>query len=559
MTSPTEKPELTKPRRGLIIFAGYLILSIILSWPLTAHLTTHLPFGGDAYQTIWDFYWLNKCLTEGGDPFFTNLMFAPEGIGLALHDMTWLNSLPSVPLQIITGNRILVFNLLWMLALSLSGYFMYLYARRHLGDGIPAFAAGCMFAFSTYHLHHGAQLGNMWIGWLPLFQIYLEESLSDKNRIKATGKAAIVLAIAGYTHWYTAAFCLFQLLFTLIWTLITTRPFNAGPIWRSIAITVCGAVLLMPILLPAMIASGKVENEYLKIEQREMYGADLGAMVMPSPRHPVYGNIVKPAYSLIKGNITESPIYPGWVLWILFLMAMLVRNPMRGRLLFLSLCFLILALGTKPHAFGGSLNIPLPYTIMAHIPGLDFIRVPSRFIAPALVFLSLAAAQGLTLIGSRIPNLRTRNTWIIVVILLALFDTTILPLPTRDASTYSEFYTELAADKADTLIFDYPSYTFQEYLYYQTIHGKPIISGYGVYLPPERAQWIVSLNDEPWKAEQLGIRYVIFHKGFGNPSQKGTITVGTHEVAPEAFFDNFSGYKLIHDDRYVKVYDVYGE
>ena len=545
-------------KRGLIIFAVYLLLSLILSWPLTARLGTHLPYGGDAFQTIWDFYWLKNCLTEGSDPFYTNMMFAPEGISLALHDMTWLNSIPSVPLQMVLGNRILVFNILWLLSLSLSGYFMYLYARKHLGDGIPAFAAGCMFTFSTYHLHHGAQLGNMWIGWLPLFQLYLEESLSDRGHLKATGKAAIVLAVAGYTHWYTAAFILFQLLFTFIWMAVTTRPFNWWITWRSIAVALGGAILLLPILLPAMVQSGKVEDDYLKIEQRENYSADFGALVLPSQRHPVFGNCVKPAYSLMKGNITETPIYPGWVMWILFLIAMFAPDPGKGRLLFLSICFLILALGTKPHAFGGSINFPLPYAAFSHIPGLDFIRVPSRFIAPALVFLTLGAGYGLARISSKFQNICARNIFTVLIILLALFDTTIIPMPTRDASAYSEFYTKLAKEEGSPLIFDYPAYTYQEYVYYQTIHGKPTILGYSTYTPPEKMQWLLTLNEEPWKAEELGIRYVIFHKGYPNPSPTGKIVAGTNIVPPEIYFDNFSGYKLIHKDRYIKVYDVTG-
>ncbi len=553
LASTLENVSRTPRRFGIWIFVLYLLLALAMSFPLAMHLTTHLPFGGDAFQTIWDFYWVHKVVTEGGDILHTNLMFAPDGVSLALHDITWLNSIPSVPLQMILGNRILAFNILWILSLSLSGYFMYLYARRHLGDGIPAFAAGCMFAFSTYHLHHGAQLGSMWIGWLPLFQLYIEDAFDGRGRIKDTGKAAIVLALAGYSHWYIAAFCLFQLFFTLIWKLITARPFDAAPIFKSLAIGVFGAILLLPILLPAAIESSQVENEYLKIQQREYYGADIAAMFIPSPRHPLFGRAVGPAMGLVTGNITEAPVYPGWILWILFIVAMFSRGPGWPRTLFLALCFLILSLGTKPHFLGHAIGLPLPYAAFEHIPGLDFIRVPARFMAPAMLFLSLGAGAGLSHVISRIGKPGIARVVGIAVIILALFDTTILPLPTRDTTKHSGFYAELA-NMDDGIVLDYPVYTYQEYLFYQTLHHKPIVCGYGIYIPDEQARWLVSLNDEPWKAEPLGVKYVIFHKGFRNPSPGGTILINGVQYPPDIYFERVAGLKLIHEDDYIKVF-----
>ena len=556
LARPSEIKIPPRPRCGLIIVAVYLILTLLLTLPLTFHLTTHLPFGGDAFQTVWDFWWLEKCYSEKINPLYTTYMFAPEGTSLALHDMTWSNSLLSVPLQWVLGNRILIFNLFWLASIVFSGYFMYLYSRRHLGDGIPAFAAGCLFAFSTYHLHHGPQLGSMWIGWLPLFQLYLEEALSSGGRWKSAAKASIILAVAAYTHWYLAAFCIFQLLQTFIWNGFTFRPFPAASIVRSIFILAAAAILTLPILLPAAIESGKVENVELKIEQRERYGVDAASLIIPSPRHPVWKNYIKPLYTRISGNITESPVYPGWVLWLLVIAALIGRAAGRWRFVFFSFCFLILALGTKPHFLGHEAAVPLPYKLFQYIPGLDFIRVPSRFMAPAMLFLSLLAAQGLAYIIGKIRGVKAPIYIGVVIILLALFDTTILPLPTRDTTKYSDFYSTLAKEEGDFLIFDYPAYTYQEYLYYQTIHEKPIISGYGIYLSPERTEWLISLNDEPWNIEGLNVRYVILHKGYKNPSRKGTISYEDYEFPPMVYFWEATRYIIIHDDRYIRVFKV---
>ena len=38
---------------------------------------------------------------------------------------------------------------------------------------------------------------------------------------------------------------------------------------------------------------------------------------------------------------------------------------------------------------------------------------------------------------------------------------------------------------------------------------------------------------------------------------KGTIKVDGMEVPPEIYFENVAGYKLIHEDKYIKVYDLF--
>ena len=142
------------------------------------------------------------------------------------------------------------------------------------------------------------------------------------------------------------------------------------------------------------------------------------------------------------------------------------------------------------------------------------------------------------------------------IIILALFDTTILPLPTRDTTKHSDFYTTIAKADGDFLVFDYPAYTYQEYMFFQTIHEKRMLSGYGIYLSPERVEWYLVLNEHPWDAEDLPIRYVIFHKGYANPSPSGTIDVNGYRIPPEGYFDGIGGIKLVHDDKYIKAYKV---
>ncbi|MFP8871861.1 MAG: hypothetical protein VCB43_10865, partial [Myxococcota bacterium] len=56
---------LTDTTRGVV--AIYSALAIALTWPLTAHLTTHIPAGSnDIWQNLWNFWWWRHAITELG-------------------------------------------------------------------------------------------------------------------------------------------------------------------------------------------------------------------------------------------------------------------------------------------------------------------------------------------------------------------------------------------------------------------------------------------------------------------------------------------------------------
>ncbi len=114
-------------RRHLWVLGGFLGLSLLLTWPLAAHLGSHVPGDGiDDPSLAWNLWWLKHALVDQPqNPFAANWVFWPVGINLAFYTLTILNGLLGIPLQLVAG-VVPAYNLLLLSAFTLSGYGAYL-------------------------------------------------------------------------------------------------------------------------------------------------------------------------------------------------------------------------------------------------------------------------------------------------------------------------------------------------------------------------------------------------------------------------------------------------
>ena len=91
-------------RGTLLALLAYGLLSVIMTWPAAARLGTHLAGGrSDLWVHQWTFWWVKKAIAEGHNPFYTHLLFHPQGVSLTSHNIAWLNIALWLPLQAIVG------------------------------------------------------------------------------------------------------------------------------------------------------------------------------------------------------------------------------------------------------------------------------------------------------------------------------------------------------------------------------------------------------------------------------------------------------------------------
>ena len=107
-------------RYHLLVAGLFLILSLVLTWPLVARLTTHIPgeatWAFDESTFIWNMWWLKfNVLTRGQSPLVSDYTFYPLGVRLTTYTFNLFNAALGLPLQLafslpLANNLVLLFS-----------------------------------------------------------------------------------------------------------------------------------------------------------------------------------------------------------------------------------------------------------------------------------------------------------------------------------------------------------------------------------------------------------------------------------------------------------------
>jgi hypothetical protein len=406
--------------RPLIIWATvalfFLVSAIIQTWPLAEHASDsiinwpHRP--EDSWMNLWNLWWVRTALEGASNPFHTDTLFYPQEADLYLHTLGTVNGVMSTPLQWITGDTVLAWNILAIILFVLSGLASYALARRITSHHLASLIAAYIFAFSPFvimRLHGHWNIATVWP--LPLFALFLVR-FQETGRLREAAFAGAVWSIITYNSLeYSTDAGVFLGIFLAFWSIAyligADRIRSLFRLWRGVPIVIfTWLVLTAPLLLPAF--DSIRNNETSSAPGGESQVSDPLALVSPSP---LWGEGKLPEFPLppnIKhfppGDI-ENTVYLGITPLILAGIALFtIRRwkdpPVLWLLVFLT--FTVLAFGpylflgdTKDFSLlGVDFKIPLPYQIYDQLPVLDERRGISRLIVFGHLGLAVLAAIG---------------------------------------------------------------------------------------------------------------------------------------------------------------------
>ncbi|MFN8535465.1 MAG: interleukin-like EMT inducer domain-containing protein [Dehalococcoidia bacterium] len=492
-------------RGPLIAAAWYLVLAVVLTWPLGPHLLDHtIGIDVDEGIFVWNLWWFRfSIFSLGQSPFHTDFIFYPVGVSLVYYTLTLVNGVLSLPLQPFIG-PIGATNVILLLSLTGNGLAAFLLCRYILEtEGIrrpslPAFLGGALFAFAAsrwvYASFGSSNLTSLWP--LPLFVLSLLRTLDrwDAKRTAWVQLSLVVLwfALLFYTELTVAAFGWFlavPLILVRIW-----RNFRTGQPFRlliPLSAIFAGCLAVAAPLLALMWREDRIEGSYLtdKWGYADGFSADLLSFFLPTHLHPIFGTIAAPWTS----QFTDVPIvYLGYGALVLAAIALWRFRAARfwG---WLALGFAVLCLGPVLHILGRSrwsfdgleTNVPLPYIGLHYLPLIGANRFPNRFSIPLTLALAVLTAFGAAAILRGMLR-RTEPVVAGLLLVVLLFDQIAVPLPLNDLRP-PEIYQIVAAEPGDFSIAQLPlgwrnSYgmlgqertTIQSY---QAAHGKRTIGG----------------------------------------------------------------------------------
>jgi hypothetical protein len=462
----TEGQRLTTTE-ALLVLLGFLGLTALYWWPMVMDPDQVWAVGRDFFQNSWNLWWVDTAYESNQAYYETDRLFAPTGTSLAFHTISFANSMPALLLQQSLGLSLgLTHTILFLSAFVMSGLGGWAMVRYLTGAPIAAFAAGVFFTFNPYHTMMITQLNNVQFQWMPLVLLGLM-LMYDRKGWWSVAFTAVMLALAGYTDWYQPIFCAMAGGVLLLVRMKKDKRFRDGKLWFRIMIMgVISAALMAPGALPLFEAmssaggSGELEEPVRYIGETQLLGMSPNGM----RAHFFWPAVI------------------GWSTCLIVLYTMFrVRVEGVGRFWWLFGFGFLLLQGPYLVILNQHLeNIPMPMAIFQHIPVLDMIRVPHRFLI--LMILGLTGLIGYGLREFQIQRGKFATFLIIPILALEMQPPQPKPVSLREAPVYSL----MASDPVDYAVLEMPiDYRDGYTMWLQTTHGKKLLAGYTSHILPE--------------------------------------------------------------------------
>jgi hypothetical protein len=140
------------PEAAAAFFSYLLIALAIFGRALMSNsAAAYLGRGPDALLNIWFFGWWPHAIAYGLNPFESSAVWAPSGVNLAWTTMFPLASCVMFPITRLYG-AVAASNIAHLIGLPLAGWSAFVLCRYLVRSFWPAWAGGCLFAFSPYML-----------------------------------------------------------------------------------------------------------------------------------------------------------------------------------------------------------------------------------------------------------------------------------------------------------------------------------------------------------------------------------------------------------------------
>jgi hypothetical protein len=565
--------------RSLIFWATialfFLFSAIVQTWPLVLHASDniinwpHRP--EDSWMNLWNLWWVRTALEGADNPFHTDSLFYPQEADLYLHTLATANGVMSIPLQWITGDTILAWNILAIILFALSGLAAFALAHRITHNHAASLIAAYIFAFSPFvmmRLHGHWNIATVWP--LPLFALFLIR-FQETGRLRDAALAGATWSIITYNSLeYSTDAGVFLGLFLVFWSAVylaaNDRSKRLLTLWRGVpVVVVVWVILASPLLLPAF--DSIRNNEVSSAPGGETQVTDPLALLSPSP---LWGDgklpkLPPPGLNHFPPGDIENTVYMGITpLFLAGAGVLTIRRWKDPPVLWLAvfLAFTVLAFG--PYLYLGDtkdfslrsldFSIPLPYQIYDQLPLLDERRGISRLIVFGHLGLAVLAAIGakfiLDWLGRHNNDYLRRAVPLAGLALLALvvFEYWTPPNAVSRLETPAALQ-QIGEEPGDFAVIDAPlgrstwiaSGTQAGAImadYYARIYGKRSFGGYLSRAPDSTVFWII---------EPPGIKYIACPACPGLPAaddldmprvrallnQYGVRYIVLHHIAPQ--------------------------
>lgn len=216
--------EFRKHAAVLLLFAAF---AVAMTWPLIGRMSDAV-LGAKYY---WDAYTNTmimgartlNAVGEGAGGVYEDFFMSPIKDSIVFNENLFGLSLLFAPFYGLTGNPLLAYNIVLLISLALSGYFMFLFVRHLTGSELAGLISGVAFAFCPYTLFEIGRIQLVANQWIPLTFLFLHRAIEGQRTRDIVG-LGVTYALQVGTCLYYAMFLLPLVAFVGAWLLWVHRP-----------------------------------------------------------------------------------------------------------------------------------------------------------------------------------------------------------------------------------------------------------------------------------------------------------------------------------------------
>ena len=462
-----------------LLFLGYAGLSGLFTWPLVKNFLSAIIGQTDFTDGpffLWNLWWVNRAISSGQNPLFSNFVFYPAEVNLTLHTLTFTSAIIARPLlkifSAITAQNII---LLFSIALSALGTAALVdYLTKNKLSGI---ISGIIFAFTpnvAAHLQAGHyNLAALWA--VPLIVLFFLKTLREESPLNPLIFSLLMIA-QFYLDLQTSSAALIILFFILIWSIIFNFRItvNLKKMWL-----LCLAIVPLIVFFFIPYVYWMKQFWMDKTLDRTFNNGDLNLIFGNNPLNPILGG----NYSLLTkliGSYRENTISLGFSAMALAVLSFAFTKNIKDKIMFFILAIIGIVLAAGPNLqINGQIfqNIRLPFFYIARLPFFDIGVVPTRYIIVSS--LALAVLAGYFCAGI-FGFLKFYGTIALKAALVLIFSAAVAleyysgPLKI-DHIRVSPIYSKIANEPGNFTVLASSANAHDQY--FQTVHLKKMVSG----------------------------------------------------------------------------------
>ena len=236
--------------RECLIFAGFVVLTTLMTWPWALYLRDAVADPGDPYQIAWTLWWDYHQTFHDPLRLFHANVFYPYQYTLAFSENDFGIAMLFFPMFAAGFAPLTVHSVATFMGFAFSGYGAFRLTRTTTGSIGAAWVSGITFAFIPYRFHLLSHLHYLFAGWLPLLLEALVLFARRRSWCRASwlGVAFLMNALTCLT-WFS--FSLIPLAVSAALLVMKLRLQRDRAFWvRGALAIVIASLLLLPFLWP---------------------------------------------------------------------------------------------------------------------------------------------------------------------------------------------------------------------------------------------------------------------------------------------------------------------